>query len=84
MHIDIKQREEYFEINFEIFTPTNYGLIKGLSNNNAIFSILSLEMYCHIVHGISVPWEVFLECIFRFHTCYLGDKLRNKSLLGYF
>ena len=33
VHNDVKQQEEYYESIFEIFTPINLGLIKGLSAN---------------------------------------------------
>ena len=42
---------------FEIFTPTNEGLIKGLSTNYAIYSTISIEMYRYIVCDISTVFE---------------------------
>ena len=45
MHIDIAEWEEYFESTYEIFTPTNQGLMKGLNPNLATFTTFSVEMH---------------------------------------
>ena len=52
---DSRQWEDYFECIFEIFTPTNLGLFKGLSTDKAIYSTFSLEMYCYILLINSTP-----------------------------
>ena len=63
VHSDSKQSEEYFESIFEIFTPTNYGLIKGLSTDQDIYSIFSIEMYHYIVRDSSMLCKEYLERI---------------------